>query len=407
MAELETHSEYNIDLFLLDDNIAFAMSSKSNLPERFLRGEREQLVASANERLILDLIRRQGEMTRADLTRVTDLTAQSVMRLVDDLIARGLLRFGATVSVGRGKPSPVVQLVPDFAFCAGVSIATDAVTLVLVNFAGAIVAQRVEPMAPITRETLIAFLKPALARLFAATPGARERLFGIGVAMTGFFIGKGTPLNPPQPLDDLALIEIDTFLERELGFPVWIDNDGNAAAIGESLLGHGREYRHFAYLYFSHGFGGGLVSSGECLRGVHGNAGEFAGMLPMQGLPRPTLELLREMRCEDGHQVDTIHAMLAQFDPDWPCVERWIVAVAPSMALVASAIIAIVDPELIVLGGRMPRALADKLIPHIRIDNLPRRGVQRPQALLVAAEARGDAAAIGAAAAPLKRYFFL
>lgn len=383
------------------------MSSKFNLPDRFLRGVREQLVASPNERLILDLIRRQGELTRADLTRVTDLTAQSVMRLVDELIERGLLRFGATVSVGRGKPSPVVQLVPDFAFCAGVSIATDAVTLVLVNFAGAIVAQRVEALAPITRETLSAFLKPALARLLAATPGARERLFGIGVAMTGFFIGKGTSLNPPQPLDDLALLELDTFLERQLGFPVWIDNDGNAAAIGESLLGHGREHRHFAYLYFSHGFGGGLVSNGECLRGVHGNAGEFAGMLPMLGLPRPTLELLREMRCEDGHQVDTIHALLAQFDPAWPCVERWIAAVAPSMSLVASAIIAIVDPELIVLGGRMPRALAEKLIPHIRIDNLPRRGVQRPQAVLVAAEARGDAAAIGAAAAPLKRYFFL
>lgn len=383
------------------------MSSKFHLPDRFLRGEREQLVASPNERLILDLIRRQGEMTRADLTRVTDLTAQSVMRLVDDLIARGLLRFGATVSIGRGKPGPVVQLVPDFAFCAGVSIATDAVTLVLVNFAGAVVAQRVEPMAPITRASLSAFLKQALTKMLAAHPGARERLFGIGVAMTGFFIGKGTPLNPPQPLDDLALIELDSYLERELGHPVWIDNDGNAAAIGESLLGLGREHRHFAYLYFSHGFGGGLVSDGECLRGMHGNAGEFAGMLPMQGLPRPTLELLREMRCEDGHRVETIYQLLAEFDPSWPCVDRWIAAVAPSMSLVTSAIIAIFDPELIVLGGRMPRALADKLIPHIRIDNQPRRGIQRPQASLVAAETRGDAAAIGAAALPLKRHFFL
>ena len=94
--------------------------------------------------------------------------------------------------------------------------------------------------------------------------------------------------------------------------------------------------------------------------------------------PRPILELLREMRCEDGYQVETIYQLLAQFDPSWPCVDRWIAAVAPSMSLVTSAIIAIFDPELIVLGGRMPRALADKLIPHIRIDNQPRRGIQRP-----------------------------
>jgi len=371
-----------------------------------MRDQREPVVASPNERQILDLVRCHGGITRAELGRLTGLTAQSVVRLVDELSGRGLLTFDAAVANGRGKPSPLVRLAHDYAYCIGMSIATDAVTVVLVDFAGNMLAERVEPMSPVTRLALFAFLHKLIDQVLTAFPGARERLFGIGVGMTGFFVGKGTPLNPPAPLDDLALVELDTLLEQEFGYPVWIDNDGNVAAIGESLLGAGREYRDFAYLYFSHGFGGGVVANGELLRGMHGNAGEFAGMLPRLGLPRPTLELLREMVNEDGGVFPTIHALLAQLDPASPSVDRWVDAVAPSLSVVASAIVAILDPAAIVFGGRLPAALAARLMPRIDIDNLPRRGYARPQARLVAASAPGDAAAMGAAALPLKQYFF-
>ena len=382
------------------------MNSKTRPHARFLRDRREPVVASANERQILDLVRRRGAVTRAELGRLTGLTAQSVVRLVDELSERGLLSFDVAVAQGRGKPSPLVRLTADYAYCIGISIATDAVTIALVDFAGRAQVQRVEPMSPITRLGLFAFLHKLIDQVLAACPDARERLFGIGVGMTGFFVGKGSPLNPPEPLDDLALVELDTLLEQELGYPVWIDNDGNVAAIGESLLGVGREYRDFAYLYFSHGFGGGVIANDELLRGMHGNAGEFAGMLPRLGLPRPTLELLREMCNEDGAAYPTIHAMLARFDPGWRCVDRWIDAVAPSLSVVASAIVAILDPAAIVFGGRMPLALAARLMPRIEIDTLPRRGYARPQAQLVAASAPGDAAAMGAAALPLKQHFF-
>ena len=382
------------------------MNSKTRPHARFLRDRREPVVASANERQILDLVRRRGAVTRAELGRLTGLTAQSVVRLVDELSERGLLSFDVAVAQGRGKPSPLVRLTADYAYCIGISIATDAVTIALVDFAGRAQVQRVEPMSPITRLGLFAFLHKLIDQVLAACPDARERLFGIGVGMTGFFVGKGSPLNPPEPLDDLALVELDTLLEQELGYPVWIDNDGNVAAIGESLLGVGREYRDFAYLYFSHGFGGGVIANDELLRGMHGNAGDFAGLLPRLGLPRPTLALLREMCNEDGAAYPTIHAMLARFDPGWRCVDRWIDAVAPSLSVVASAIVAILDPAAIVFGGRMPLALAARLMPRIEIDNLPRRGYARPQAQLVAASAPGDAAAMGAAALPLKQHFF-
>ena len=61
-----------------------------------------------------------------------------------------------------------------------------------------------------------------------------------------------------------------------------------------------------------------MVIDCTCLRGAHGNAGEFAGMLPGQGLERATLELLRQMLIEDVVMLADVSALVAAYDPAWP-----------------------------------------------------------------------------------------
>lgn len=195
-------------------------------------------------------------------------------------------------------------------------------------------------------------------------------------------------------------------MSRELQQPVWLDNDGTVAANGESLLGAGRWARSFLYLYFSHGLGGGVVIDGRCIRGSHGNAGEVAGMLPLQGLERPTLEQLRLMLIEDGLAFPDIRAMLEVFHPHWPACDRWVERARPALSLIVSAGFALLDPDAVVFGGRLPRALAERLIAELHIDNLPRRDRRRPEPRLVLAEAPADASAIGAALLPFKSCLF-
>jgi predicted NBD/HSP70 family sugar kinase len=232
-------------------------------------------------------------------------------------------------------------------------------------------------------------------------------LFGLGVGITGFFVGEGRRVNSPSPLDDLALVDLDELLTQEMGYPVWLDNDGTVAAVGESMLGVGRWARSFVYLYFSLGLGGGLIVNGRCVRGAHGNAGEVAGMLSIPGIEAPTLELLREMLASDGMAFADIGTMLARFNPHWPACDRWLERARPAMSLIVSASVALLDPDAIVYGGRLPRALAERLIAGSTIDNRPRRGRKRPEPRLVPAEAPSDATAIGAAALPFKEHFFL
>lgn len=374
---------------------------------RFVRASGELSVASGNEREVLELVRRHVAVSRADLARATGLAAQSVVRLVDELVARGMLRLGATLPrPGRGKPSPAVELIPSYAYSVGVSIATDGVSAALIDFAGNVLGQRQEATSDLSRSQLVHVVQRQLQQLLRTHRIDRQRVFGAGVGITGFFVGENRQVNPPAPLDALALFDIDALLERELDLPVWLDNDGTLAAVGESMLGVGRWASSFLYLYFSRGLGGGLVIAGRHTRGAHGNAGEVAGMLAAPGLRVPTLELLREMLLEDGVVYADIGAMLAAFNPHWPACDRWVADAKPALSLVVSAAVALLDPDAIVFGGRLPRVLAERLIANLTIDNAPRRGRKRPEPRLVPAEAASDATAIGAAALPFKEHFF-
>lgn len=366
-----------------------------------------QLSLSRNERRVLHLVRRGVVATRAELAQETALTAQSISRIVDALVERGLLVMGERVNHGRGQPSVQLQLNRNAVHAVGLSIMTDAVSGAVMNLAGDVVASRWQHLAAFDRPAILASCRALSEDLLAAAGLAAHDVAGIGVGVTGYFTGVGRQVNPPSPLDTLGLVDLDQLLADALGRPVWIDNDGNVAAMGEALNGAGRRHGTFAYLFFAMGFGGAVVIDGALYPGVFGNAGEFAGILPPgEHDKRPTLELLRDMMGREGQSFPDIYRMIADFDPDAPGVAAWSDLAVPRLSAVVSAIAAVLDPEAIVFGGRIPRVLAQRLIGRIDFYNVPRRGVAKPFPKLLVTEVEGDAAAIGAAAIPLKARFF-
>ena len=373
-------------------------------PSPFLRADGLR-TATANERVVLSLLSRRGAASRAELARVTMLAPHSVGRLIEPLLDRGLVMEGTPEIAGRGKPGAPLRLNPDATFSVGISVMTDAVTLVLVDFAGAI---RARASAPLEQSDFAAGARQIAAMIADAITEAGldpARRLGIGCGVTGYFIGDGARLNPPTPLDSWALLPLDTLLAEALGGPVWVDNDGNVAAVGEAILGAGRTCPDFAYLYFAAGFGGGVVARGAPLRGASGNAGEFGSVLP-EGWHQPNLENLRRHLATRGLMYDSLRVMLRDLDPIEPAVEEWLDLCAPSLNLVVSAVFGALDPEMIVLGGRLPPPLAERMIDRIRFNNPARRGHHRPEPRLVASTIGSDAAAIGAAMLPIRAAFF-
>ena len=367
----------------------------------------EGMALTRSQRRILGLVFRRGAVTQADLVEDMDLTQQSVSRIISALLDGGLLTHGERISSGRrGYPSATVCIAPGFTHSFGVSIMTDAVSLALVDFSGAVLHEKKQGFEAMSMSRVGYWIRSAIEATAATRLPEGATIAGVGVGIPGSFTGKRAMFNTPHMLEDWANVDVEAVLAEKLELPVWSENDGNVAALGESMIGVGRWAPSFAYLYLSSGVGGGVILDGKLWRGRHGNAGEFAGGLPPNIYPFPNLELLRHLLTQEGRIFATVNDMLEHFDPDWPAIDVWINRVRDSLSIIVSNATAILDLDAIVFGGRMPKTLAQKIIPHIEFYDQKRRAMARPTAQLVPAEARGDAAAIGAALLPLKAQFF-
>ena len=362
---------------------------------------------SPSERRVLGTLVRAGAVGQPALVKATGLAQQSISRIVKRLLSIGAVAEGERVMSGRrGQPGFELRAVPDFAFSLGLSMMTDAISVVLMDFSGRVVEEQHRDLPAMTRSAVLSHLGSIIDELVTRRAVDRNRIFGLGVSVSGRHIGPGAIYNTPSALDDWALTSIDRLFEERFEMPVWVENDGNAAAVGESLVGVGRSYGNFAYLFVDTLIGGGIIVNHELMRGCNGNGGEIGLILPKNIYPHPSLESLRQTLGEYGIEYQRVSAMIKEFDETWAGIDEWIIKTRGSFSLIASALAAILDPEAIVLGGRLPAALARRVIPHIDIYNDSRRGKPRALPRLLVSKAGGDASAIGAASLPFKEHFF-
>lgn len=361
---------------------------------------------SGNERLALSHVWRSAGISRSALGARLDLTQQSIHRIVAQLADRGLLILGDLEPPAyKGKPSPRLSINPRYACVAGIAINTDSAGIALMDFAGSVRTQSV-PISDLTLQESLTRVGGVIAELRAEAGFTAEDMFGIGFAISGFVI-EGSRYNPPEPLLHWSEVQLGPVLSEHFGLPVWTENGGNTGAICEQMLGVGREIDNFVYLSFNYGFGGGIILDGQLARGGFGNAGELSGMFTPAEMPhRPALRSLLETLQSNGVEVSKIFDLSRRFEITWPGVSDWLDRVEPYHNRIVNVLSAVVDPEVIVFGGQIPRALAEALIARTAFWDQPRHGIRRRMPRLQVSEIGGETAAIGAAAMALKKGFF-
>ncbi|WP_449396014.1 ROK family transcriptional regulator [Devosia riboflavina] len=381
-------------------------SPEALISPRFSRAA-EGGVVSPNERALLRLIWRNPGMSRSEITPHIDLTQQSVYRIIDQLAERGIVELGAPKpGVGRGQPSPTLRLVGKHAYSCGISVNTDVIGICLMDLAGRILGEASVPLRESSMAEALDLVAEELAGLQRTNSLSPDSFFGIGFAIAGYHVG-GTRYNAPLPLHEWSLIELGPLMAEFFGRPVWVHNGANTGTIAESMFGVGRYIKHFAYLSFNYGFGGGLISDGELLLGGNGNAGEFSGIYDAEeSKRRPALQYLIERLNHNGVEVPSISYMRKYFDPNWPGVAEWVEEVTPAYNRMINAIRAVIDPQAIVFGGQVPSDLAQMLIAKTHIFDRPRYGVNRPGPKLIVSEISTDASAMGAAVTPFRAAFY-
>jgi predicted NBD/HSP70 family sugar kinase len=336
-----------------------------------LQPARPQLIRTMNEQLLLNQIRQLGLCSRADLARLSGLSKPTVSLALANVERSGLVRTAGQRTGVPGRSAVLYEIRPDAGFVLGLDIGHEYLRGAIADLTGEIRAK---------------------AEALCTTPSVRKRVAELarladgicaaaGVALadvTQTVIGSPGVYDPRRESmtltggmagwDNPAVL---AGLRGTFGENLAVENDIDAAALAEREHGHGREFSSFVFVSIGTGIGMGLVLDGQLHRGAHGVAGEIA-FLPITEGPggtvadkevrkRGTLEaagsaaaIVRAAR-RAGLRMRSARQVFAAADGD----ERASSIVAAEARLVAKAIcaiIAVVDPGLVVLGGGIGQA---------------------------------------------------
>lgn len=249
------------------------------------RGANLPSIGGFNRTVVLDAVRRSPDgLSRVELAARTGLSAQTVSNVTRFLIEAGMIVESGTVVSGRGKPRTILRLEPGSRYAVGVHVDPAVVTYVLLDLAGTVVAASTTstPTADDPSE-VVRTIASAVDGLVADAGVAVESVLGVGIASPGpIDVEAGIVVDPPF-LPRWRDVPLRDALAEATGYPVLLEKDVTAAAVGEMFLAGESSARNFAFVYFGTGFGVGLVVDHEPVRGVGSNAGDAGHIMVDQG----------------------------------------------------------------------------------------------------------------------------
>ncbi|MCP3970109.1 MAG: ROK family transcriptional regulator [Rhodobacteraceae bacterium] len=367
-----------------------------------------------NRWLVLDMIRRSGGLSRADLTRATGLTPQATSVIVARLVKSGHLSEIARRKGGLGAPSRIFAINPSGAYSFGASIESDLLTVVLIDLAGHIVARNVIRLNEHGPKEAFAAIRQITEALASATGIDRRALVGLGLGIPGRYDPGRAALIPPSfdPVwNDVPVAEDQQDL---LGIPVFWENDANAGAIGECFRGAGVRFQSLLFLHIGRGIGSGLILNGEPYRGCESNAGEIGRIrvhlphlspAPLRLSQVATVNALEErLRRADKTLSEThdITRLMSLGDQD---VIGWLADTADAVAQALCSVIYVLDLEAVVVGGMLEDVVIDRIVEAVvpKLEQNLFHWNRTPS--VIRGTAGPDAGALGAATIPLFSVF--
>jgi len=378
------------------------------------RGTTQQSSAPYNRRIVLDVIRRQGRISRREIVELVSLSPQTVANITNDLQTIGLIvarRVRGAKS--RGQPPIAFELNPNAGNCIGISLEPGRISAGLVNLIGEILERReVDVDTHDQRHVLATVLE--LIRELRRRPPAAERLWGIGVALPGPLVKTDISFVGPTTLEGWSDLSVLDELRDATRLQVFYSVDSVAAALGESLFGVARSLDTFFYMHFGVGLGGTLVVNRSAYRGANGNATEIGHIPAVPGGKRCycgnagclerylSLQSLAEaLGVSEAPDRDALIIAQLERNAD-PALQTWCREAAERLRDAVCVIENMLDPVTIVIGGSAPKLLVDRLVLLAQpLHHSVRGGVATPSTRILLSERQEESSILGAAVLPI------
>ncbi len=225
---------------------------------------------------ILEVIRKNGPISRTDISKVTEFNIVTVSNYVNHYIRKGLVIEGELDESTGGRKPVLVELNPKAGYIIGVGLNMLSMVGVLVDLETNVIYESKKERPPINNEEVITQLADLVSEIISSSGVEKEKIVGLGIGIPGIIDERGRTIRWPGALgskDVSVCVSIKDAFEKRFNIPTFVENDANAAVLGEKWLGLDRDVRHMLYMFS--GVGCGILIDGEIYRGATGAAGEL------------------------------------------------------------------------------------------------------------------------------------
>ena len=382
------------------------------------RGSNQVGMRQFNERTVLQALRVHTSLPKADLARLTGLSAQTIGLITARLEEDGLIVKQGRVRGRIGQPSVPLALNPDGAFAIGIKVGRRGAEWLLIDFTAKVRERHAISYDFPDADELLPAIAQHIQRL-------REGLGPLAVRNVGAGLAAPCQLGGCHPTLGLSRAQADLWNQMDLAaevrarteVPVSFARDTVAACVAELVGGRGHDLKSFLYIFVDTFVGGGLVINSHLHTGVHGNAGALAS-LPMQpaqagagaALPPQVMAEASLWELEQRLQAEGLDTTAAYDDralqaPFAAATQAWLGSASLALAHAIVSSTAVLDLADVVMDGSMSRSLLQALLEQTRaaLARCNWEGLWAPQ--LHGGRVGAQACALGGAMLPLHANF--
>lgn len=317
-------------------------------------------------RAVVDAFLERGSITRAQLAEITGLSKQTMSEVVRDLVAQGWLKEEGQVTGSVGRRAVLYEFQESACYVLGVDLGGSNLRAAIASLNGKFIVESIEETDLRGGIHVIDQIAALVERMVESSGIDRSAVYVGVIAVSGVFQKATGAVVAAPNIAGISNIDFSGRLSKKLDLTLLVENTTDMATRGEHWRGHAQGVDNFVYLNHGAGIGMGAMIDGRLLKGRRGAIGEIS-TLPFG--PNPfdsrhfevgTFEtevganaIVRKYECYGGASGKSVREIFHELSDGSEIAEMVIDETARLVALAIVAASAILDPEMVIMGGQI------------------------------------------------------
>ena len=380
-----------------------------------LNAVNQQIIKETNRARILKLIRAKKEITIKSIAKILGTSIPTVISNINELIDIGIVEEGGVAESSGGRKPVIIKMIPEARLSFGVDISPNKISIAIMDLNATILEEKtIEYDINKSFEQILGVIKENVEYIMEKNDINRDKILGIGFSLPGI-VDEENLILEIAPNINVQNFDFKPY-EEFFGFPVYIENEANDAAIGEAELGISSHYNNLVFISITEGIGAGIIIQNHLYKSTNKRAGEFGhmritddklvcncGRTGCWELYASETALLKNYNDKSSDKVESINELISKVISKEELACTIFNEYVKYLAVGIENVILTISPEKIIIGGKISKY--HELYEETLMEYINSKSILYPidKSIIGYSTLKGRASIIGAGLLPINQ----